>query len=78
MVHIWLRELWLEGGLYGEEESDAFFIQIGLGETMSQEDIDQGRMVMHIGVAVAYPAEFIEVSITLDTRSSLVSSMEKS
>lgn len=76
IVHIWLRELWLEGGLYGEEESDAFFIQIGLGETMSQEDIEQGRMVMKIGVAVAYPAEFIEVSLTLDTRSSLVSSLE--
>ncbi|MDR5816422.1 phage tail sheath subtilisin-like domain-containing protein [Caballeronia sp. LZ033] len=76
MVHIWLRELWLDGGLYGEEESEAFFIQIGLGETMSQEDIDQGRIVMNIGVAAAYPAEFIEVSITLDTQSSLVSSLE--
>ncbi|MDR5837923.1 phage tail sheath subtilisin-like domain-containing protein [Caballeronia sp. LZ034LL] len=76
IVHIWLRELWLEGGLYGEQESDAFFIQIGLGETMSQDDIDQGRMIMNIGVAVAYPAEFIEVSLTLDTRSSLVSSLE--
>jgi hypothetical protein len=76
IVHIRLRELWLDGALYGEEEAQAFFVQIGLGETMTQDDVDEGRMIMKVGLAVAHPAEFIDVSITLDTRSSLVSAME--
>jgi hypothetical protein len=71
MAHIWLRNMWLEGGLYGAEEAEAFFVQIGLGETMTQADIDQGKMIIKIGVAVAYPAEFIEISLTFDTRMSV-------
>lgn len=68
LVHIRLRELWLDGGLYGEEEHQAFYIQIGLNETMTENDIRQGKMIMNIGLAVAYPAEFIQVSLTFDTR----------
>ncbi|RKP55966.1 phage tail sheath C-terminal domain-containing protein [Pararobbsia silviterrae] len=66
LVHIFLRELWMDGGLYGAEETDAFYVQIGLDESMTQDDIDQGRMIMKIGLAVAYPAEFIDVSVTFN------------
>jgi hypothetical protein len=73
LVHVWLRELWMNGGLYGTEEQEAFYVQIGLNETMTQADIEQGRMIMKIGLAVAYPAEFIEVSLMFDTRMGVVS-----
>lgn len=68
LVHIRLRELWLEGALYGEEEQQAFYIQIGLNETMTEEDIRQGKMIMNIGLSVTYPAEFIQICLTFDTQ----------
>ena len=71
-AHIWLRQLWLDGGLYGEEEQEAFYIQIGLNETMTEDDIAQGKMIMNVGVAVAAPAEFIAISLAFDTRMNLM------
>jgi phage tail sheath protein FI len=70
LAHIWLRQLWLDGGLYGEEEAEAFYIQIGLNETMTADDINQGKMIMNVGLAVTYPAEFIVMSLTFDARMS--------
>lgn len=72
LAHIWLRQLWLVGGLYGAEESEAFYVQIGLNETMTDDDINQGKMIMNVGLAVTYPAEFIAVSLTFDARTSLI------
>ena len=66
LAHAWLRQLWLDGGLYGAEESEAFYIQIGLDETMTEDDVKAGKMIMNVGLAVAYPAEFISVSLTFD------------
>jgi hypothetical protein len=74
LAHIGLRELWLDGGLYGSEEQEAFYIQIGLNETMTEDDIRQGKIIMKVGVAVTYPAEFIVISLTFDTRMSLIRS----
>jgi hypothetical protein len=72
LAHIWLRQLWLDGGLYGAQEQEAFYIQIGLNETMTEDDIAQGKMIMNVGVAVAYPAEFIAISLVFDTRMNLM------
>lgn len=64
LVYLWLRDLWLAGGLKGDLESDAFTIQIGLGETMTEEDVRQGKMIMNLGLALNSPAEFIFVSLS--------------
>lgn len=60
---MWLRELWLKGALYGEQESQAYQVLLGLEETMTQEDILAGKMIMNIRLALLAPAEFIEMNL---------------
>lgn len=60
---MWLRELWLQGGLYGEQESQAYQVLLGLEETMTPQDIQAGKMIMNIRLALLAPAEFIELSL---------------
>ncbi|MGF6903064.1 phage tail sheath family protein [Paraburkholderia sp. GAS348] len=72
LAHLWLRQLWLDGGLQGSEEQEAFYIQIGLNETMTEEDVVNGKMIMKVGVAVGQPAEFIVISLAFDTRLSVM------
>jgi phage tail sheath protein FI len=43
----------------GASSDQAFFVNIGMGTTMSQVDILEGRMNVEIGMAVVRPAEFI-------------------
>ncbi|AWK41528.1 phage tail sheath family protein [Photorhabdus laumondii subsp. laumondii] len=64
----WLRQLWLNGGLRGTQEDQAFELLLGVGESMSETDIQAGKMIMKISLAVLIPAEFIELSLTFDTR----------
>ena len=61
-----LRTMWREGALAGSSESDAFFCNIG-PSTMSQDDIDNGRLICVIGVAPVKPAEFVIFRITQKT-----------
>lgn len=61
-----LRTMWREGALAGSSESDAFFCNIGR-TTMSQDDIDNGRLICVIGVAPVKPAEFVIFRITQKT-----------
>ncbi|AQS36645.1 Phage tail sheath protein [Shewanella psychrophila] len=63
LVNNWLYELWYQGALAGDIEDDAFQISLGLGETMTQEDILAGRMLMTIKLSPLAPAEFIEFSL---------------
>lgn len=62
----WLRQVWYQGGLYGMNENEAFNILLGLGETMNEQDLYEGRIIMRIKLAVVYPAEFIELTINLN------------
>ncbi|MGJ0637284.1 phage tail sheath family protein [Xenorhabdus bovienii] len=64
----WLRQLWLQGGLYGAREDEAFTVQLGVNETMSEEDVRAGKMIMKVALAVLFPAEFIEISLVFDTQ----------
>lgn len=36
-----------------------FFVRVGPGETMTEQDILEGRLIVEIGQAVVRPAEFI-------------------
>lgn len=59
MIDNFLNSLWNDGALVGSKANDAFFVQIGLGQTMSAQDILEGRMIVKIGYAPSRPAEFI-------------------
>ncbi len=59
MIESYLYGIWQQGGLAGSTEEQAYFVNIGLGKTMTQEDILAGRMIVEIGVAATRPAEFI-------------------
>jgi phage tail sheath protein FI len=59
MTSNFLLEIWKQGGLMGAKPEDAFSVQIGLGVTMTSQDISEGRLVMNVLLAVVRPAEFI-------------------
>lgn len=62
-VENFLTGLWREGALLGSKPEAAFFVKCGLGTTMTQQDIDDGRLIIVIGLAVVHPAEFIIIHI---------------
>ncbi|HGM5307311.1 TPA: phage tail sheath family protein [Serratia marcescens] len=78
LCRAWLRRLWLDGGLAGTDETDAFSVRIGLHESMTADDIDAGRLVVQIEVAVLHAAEFIEVKLELLTGHAQVRGSETS
>ena len=59
MIENFLTLEWRRGALAGAKPTDAFFVKVGLGETMTALDILEGRMIIEIGLAVVRPAEFI-------------------
>ena len=59
MIENYLIQKWRQGALQGSTPEAAFFVKIGLGETMTPEDILEGRLIVEIGMAVVRPAEFI-------------------
>ncbi len=62
-IDVFLTNLWRSGALTGGTAEEAFFVDIGR-TTMSQDDIDNGRLICVIGVAPVKPAEFIIFRIT--------------
>jgi phage tail sheath protein FI len=59
MIQNYLTQQWKEGALMGASTKEAFFVHVGLGETMTELDLFEGRMIVEIGLAVVRPAEFI-------------------
>ena len=57
-VGAFLRTVWRDGALMGRTPQEAFFVQCD-AETNPQDSIDQGRVVIVIGIAPVKPAEFI-------------------
>lgn len=54
-----LTSLWRDGALTGDKPEQAFFVKVGLNETMTAQDILEGKMIVEIGMAAVRPAEFI-------------------
>lgn len=52
------------GAFQGEKASDAYFVNCGLGSTMTQGDIDAGIVRVAVGFAPLKPAEFVVVQIS--------------
>lgn len=59
MIENFLSLQWRAGALQGATTEEAYYVRVGLGETMTELDIWEGRMIVEIGMAVVRPAEFI-------------------
>jgi len=59
MVENFLILQWRAGALQGAKPEQAFFVRVGLGQTMTADDILNGRLIVEVGMAVVRPAEFI-------------------
>ena len=62
MISNFLNGIWKRGGLAGAVPDDAYSVHVGLGETMTPEDILEGIMRITVLVAITRPAEFIEIT----------------
>lgn len=59
LIESYLYGLWQQGALAGPSPEAAYFVNVGLGKTMTTQDILEGRLIVEIGVAAVRPAEFI-------------------
>jgi len=57
-VEDFLYVLWRDGALLGEKPDQAFFVRCDR-TTMTQNDLDNGRLICLIGIAPVKPAEFV-------------------
>jgi phage tail sheath protein FI len=62
MISSFLTGIWKRGGLAGSSPDDAYSVHVGLGETMTPEDILEGILRVTVLVAITRPAEFIEIT----------------
>ncbi|MDR0368502.1 MAG: phage tail sheath family protein [Bacteroidales bacterium] len=62
MIGNFLNGIWKRGGLAGSSPDDAYSVHVGLGETMTAEDILEGILRVTVLVAIVRPAEFIEIT----------------
>lgn len=69
-IDVFLTGMWRNGSLAGSDPTEAFFVNIGR-DTMSQDDIDNGRLICVIGVAPVKPAEFVIFRISQKTSDSV-------
>ena len=58
-----MNSLFRVGAFQGEKASDAYFVRCGLGDTMTQAEIDAGQVIVVVGFAPLKPAEFVIVRI---------------
>lgn len=59
LIENYLEDLWRQGALLGDSPQSAFFINVGLGQTMTEDDIHNGITRIEVGLAAIRPAEFI-------------------
>ena len=70
-VEAFLYNEWVSGNLLGATTKEAFFVRCDRS-TMTQNDLDNGRLICLIGVALLKPAEFVIFRLgqkTADVRS---------
>lgn len=62
MISNFLTGIWKRGGIVGSSPEEAFSVLVGLGSTMTPNDILDGIMRVTVLVAISRPAEFIEIT----------------
>lgn len=63
-IENFLSTLWKSGAFQGSTQQEAFFVRCD-ASTMTQDDIDSGRLVCVVGVAPVKPAEFVIIQIAI-------------
>jgi len=63
MIEAFLTRLWQQGALAGASAAQAFSVAVGLGKTMTPDDILEGILRVTVKVAVSHPAEFIVITV---------------
>ena len=58
-VENFLDQQWRAGALAGTRPEEAYRVRVGLGETMTETDIDVGLVITEVAIAPAKPAEFV-------------------
>src|SRR3546814_6615547 len=58
MLENYLTLLWRQGALAGSKPAHAFYVRCGLNQTMTAQDILEGKLIVEIGMAAVCPAEF--------------------
>ena len=64
-IEVFLSNSFRQGALQGQSASEAFFVNCDR-TTMTQSDIDSGRLIAEIGVAPLRPAEFVIFKIRMN------------
>lgn len=67
-IESFLATCWRDGALAGTTPEQAYYVECG-PTTMTQDDIDNGRLICNIGIAPVKPAEFVIFRITQKTAS---------
>lgn len=57
----YLHNLWKKGDLKGDKAEEAYDVHIGLGSTMTSDDILNGIININVKVALNGPSEFMEL-----------------
>ena len=64
MIQNFLNLQWRAGALQGATPEAAYRVEVGLGVTMTADDVSSGRMIIAVSVAPVRPAEFIVLRFT--------------
>ena len=67
-ISAFLTRVWRDGALLGSTPEEAFFVKCDR-TTMTQDDLDNGRLIVLVGVAPVKPAEFVIIRISQFTAS---------
>lgn len=65
-INAFLEGLWRAGMLAGDSAGEAYFVNIGL-DTMTKDDIQNGKLICEVGIAPSRPAEFVIFRVSQNT-----------
>lgn len=63
LVEKFLMSFWYKGVLQGATPEHAYLVKIGVGESMDEHDINEGRMILEVGIAMILPSDFMILKI---------------
>ena len=68
-LNAFLRGLWMSGALFGATATEAYYVKCD-AETNPPESIDEGKLIVEVGIAPVKPAEFVVFRISQQKQSS--------
>ena len=64
-IESFLTGIWKAGGLVGASAAQAFFVNVGLGSTVTPQDVLEGKMNVEIGLAASRPANSLSLNFLI-------------